>query len=141
MNTQFDLNHNHCGKSQYRITHEFFRYTRAIHSCTHVIHARCMDTIYTAFLYNNRIHMQYNVYVYSCMYNMSTRCILLWLHLLFQPIPHILVYTVRTLHGYTYRFLQPTYSRVISPPFFVHLTRILQDFNYNTQYTLPNKKE
>ena len=83
--------------------------------------------------------------MYSCMYNMSTRCItrsiLLWLHLLFQPIPQILVYTVRTLHGYTYRFLQPTYSRVFSPPFFVHLTRILQDFNYNIQYTLPNKKE
>ena len=38
---------------QYRITHEFFCYTRAIHSCTHVIHARCMDTIYAAFLYNN----------------------------------------------------------------------------------------
>ena len=31
----------------YRITHEFFCYTRAIHSCTHVIHARCMDTVAT----------------------------------------------------------------------------------------------
>ena len=36
-------------KIEYRITHEFFCYTRAIHSCTHVIHARCMDTIYAAF--------------------------------------------------------------------------------------------
>ena len=26
-------------------------------------------------------------------------------------------------------------TRVFSPPFFVHLTRILQDFNYNIQYS------